>query len=134
MRIIFSGGGTAGHITPAIAIAEELLRRDTNTKILFIGRAEGEENSAVRCAGIEVEEIPIMGLERSLSPKNIKVLACAMRARRRAKEIINDFRPDAVIGTGGYVCWPTLSAAHSARIFTAMHESNAALGLTSRIS
>lgn len=133
MRILFSGGGTAGHVNPAIAIAEALSKRNPESEIAFIGREGGKENELVKSAGIRLFTIPVSGLSRSLSPKNLKAIKNALSAKRIAKDILKEFTPDAVIGTGGYVCWPVLSAAHACGIPTAIHESNASFGLTTRL-
>ena len=133
MRIIFSGGGTVGHISPAIAIAEQIAKRFPDTEIIFIGREGGGENDVVRSAGIELRTLRISGFERRITYRNALALKYALTARTEAKKIIKDFGADMVIGTGGYVCWPVLSAAHSLKIFTALHESNAALGLCTRL-
>ena len=133
MRIILCGGGTAGHVSPAIAIAEELRLTDKNCEILFIGRDGGPENAAVTKSGIRLETIKISGLIRSLSPENIKRIKLAMDARRRARKIIQDFCPDVVMGTGGYVCWPVISAAKSLGLPVAIHESNIYPGLSTKM-
>ena len=113
MRYLFCGGGTAGHVSPAIAIAQEALRRDADAEILFVGRAGGEENEAIKRCGFNLREIKISGIERRLSFENVKRCFIAVKALFAAKKIIKEFEPDAVIGTGGYVCWPLLRAASS---------------------
>ena len=133
MKIILCGGGTSGHVTPSLAIAEAFKRRLPECEFLFIGRRGGKENDAVNDAGLPGNEIDIRGLRHSLSIENAAILREAIKARRKAKSIISDFSPDAVIGTGGYVCWPVISAAQKMNIPTFIHESNAAAGLTTRI-
>ena len=133
MRILFSGGGTVGHISPAIAMAEELTSRSPDAEVLFAVREGGAENAVISKAGFPTEGIRITGLERRLTAANMRAIRLALAARSKAREILSDFRPDAVVGTGGYVCWPVLSAAHSMCIPTAVHESNAVLGLTSKM-
>ncbi len=132
MKIIFVGGGTAGHVNPAIAIAEEI-RRKKDSHILFIGREGGGENIAVKEAGIPLKTIKIQGLKRSLSPTNIKRIFTAFRAKDEAEKIIEAFSPDVVIGTGGYVCYPVIRAAQSLKIPTFIHESNIFPGLTTKL-
>ena len=88
MRIIFCGGGTAGHVTPALAIAEGIIKKDKGAEILFIGRDGGAENEAIRKAGFKLETIVIYGFERRLSLKNFKRLKTVMEATAKAKEII----------------------------------------------
>lgn len=133
MRIIFCGGGTAGHITPAIAIAEHILKEDKNAELLFIGREGGEENRAIEKCGFRLLAVKIQGFKRKLSLENIKILRTALKARKKAKSIIKEFSPDVVIGTGGYVSWPVLRAAQGLGIPTAIHESNACPGLVTKL-
>ena len=133
MRIILCGGGTAGHVTPAIAIAEEIRKSYPTSAILFIGREGGNENRAVQKSDIALRTISLSGLKRSLSPQNIKVISDALKAKRKAKEIIREFNPDIILGTGGYVCWPVIMAGHEFGIKTAIHESNVTPGLTTKI-
>lgn len=133
MRIILCGGGTAGHVTPAIAVAKEIKRQDPHSAILFIGREGGRENRAVQNAGIGLKTIKVRGLRRRLSAENLKVISDAMKAKRKAKEIIKEFRPDVILGTGGYVCWPVIKAGRELGIKTAIHESNVTPGLTTRM-
>lgn len=133
MRVLLCGGGTAGHINPAIAVAEELRRISPSSEILFIGREGGRENELVRIRDIQVKTIRIQGLRRSLSPKNLKCLAYAIKAKNTAKQIIREFKPDVILGTGGYVCWPVISAGRELGIKTAIHESNISPGLTTRL-
>ena len=133
MRIILCGGGTAGHVSPAIAIAEELREETPKSEILFIGRTDGGENRAVVNAGIKLETLAVKGIKRSVSIENVKRMKIAIEARKKAKEIIAEFAPDVVLGTGGYVCWPVISAAKSMNIPVAIHESNITPGLTTRL-
>ena len=133
MRIIFTGGGTVGHVSPAIAIAEEFAERYPNSEMLFVGREGGAENEIVKGTGMKVEALRIRGLERKITARNFLAVRDAVRSRSAAKKIIQEFNADIVVGTGGYVCWPVISAARSMGIFTVMHESNAVLGLTSRL-
>ena len=97
MRIILCGGGTAGHVTPAIAIAEEIRKAYPDSAILFIGREGGNENRAVQKSDIALRTISLSGLKRSLSPKNIKVISDALKAKRKAKEIIRENTEDAYL-------------------------------------
>ena len=133
MKILFCGGGTAGHVSPALAIAEAIKDKYPKSQIAFVGRKDGKENQATKNAGYPIYEIKVSGLKRSLSLENFKVLKDALDAKHSAKDILLEFKPDAVIGTGGYVCWPVLTAAHTLRIPTVIHESNAVLGLTSKL-
>lgn len=133
MRLIFCGGGTAGHITPAIAIAEKILQKFPKAEILFVGREGGDENQTVKKRGFEIKTLKISGFERRLCFKNLRSFQIAIAALKKAKKIIQEFSPDAVIGTGGYVCWPILKSAQRLKIPTLIHESNAAPGLTAKL-
>ena len=133
MKAILCGGGTAGHVTPALAIAEILKENFENTELLFIGREGGEENELVKRHGIPIKTVKISGLKRSMSPKNLGAIIRALDALYEARGIIKEFEPELVIGTGGYVCWPVLRAAKSKKIKTVIHESNAVPGLCTRM-
>ncbi|MBQ8415155.1 MAG: undecaprenyldiphospho-muramoylpentapeptide beta-N-acetylglucosaminyltransferase [Clostridia bacterium] len=133
MRLLLCGGGTAGHVNPAIAIAEEALRQDKTTKILFVGREGGKENNLIKKAGFEIKTIKIQGLKRSLSPSNLGRVLSAIKAKKEAEKIIKDFMPDVIVGTGGYVCWPVVSAAKTMKVPRAIHESNFTPGLTTKL-
>ena len=132
MKILMTGGGTGGHVYPAIAIAETLKANFPDVEIAFVGTPRGIENKICRSAGYRIYHVDIMGIKRSLSPSNIKALYLATVSPRRAKKIIDEFKPDAVIGTGGYVCWPLCVAASRAGIPTILHESNVYPGLAVR--
>ncbi len=133
MRIILTGGGTAGHVYPAVAIAEYIRTREKNAKILFVGREGGDENRAVTDADIELKTLNVMGLARRISIDNIKSLLLALKSVTRAKEIIKDFKPDVILGTGGYVSYPCLRAGVTLGIPIFIHESNVYPGLVTRI-
>lgn len=133
MRLLLCGGGTAGHINPAIAVAEELKANQPNSKILFIGREGGSENSLISGAGFEFRTLKIQGLKHSLSPSNIKRAINAIKSVESASKIIKNFDPDVILGTGGYVCWPVIIAGRKMGIPTAIHESNITPGLTTKL-
>lgn len=128
MRVLITGGGTAGHVNPALAIADAILARESDAVIEYVGTQKGIEGRLVKRRGMTLHPIEVYGLRRSLSPYNIKALAKAISAKKRCKAIIRDFKPDVVIGTGGYVCWPLISAASSLGIPTVLHEANAEPG------
>lgn len=132
MRVLMTGGGTAGHINPAIAIANTIKKNIPNAEIAFVGTKRGLENKLVTAEGYKLYHVNIMGISRSLSLKNIKALALMITSQIEAKKIIDEFKPDIVIGTGGYVCWPALKVAAKMGIPTAVHESNARPGLAIR--
>lgn len=133
MKILLSGGGTAGHINPAIAIAQILEASYPRAEIVFVGTPKGMEASLIKKAGYRMRELAVEGLRRKLTPQNVKIVFKALGASRRAKEILRDEMPDLVIGTGGYVCFPILWAAQRIGIKTALHESNAYPGITVRL-
>ncbi len=129
MRVLMTGGGTAGHINPAIAIANTIKKNIPDAEIEFVGTPRGLENRLVTAEGYKLHHVNIMGISRSLSPSNIKALGLMITSQSEAKRIIKDFKPDIVIGTGGYVCWPALKVAAARGIPTMVHESNARPGL-----
>lgn len=124
MRVLITGGGTAGHVNPALAIADAILERDKDAVIEYVGTENGIEGRLVTKRGMPLHTIEVMGLKRSLSLDNVKALTKAVSARKRCKTIIREFAPDVVIGTGGYVCWPLISAASAMHIPTVLHEAN----------
>lgn len=132
MRLLFTGGGTAGHINPAVSVAEMMRQKEEDTKILFIGTKHGMESELIPRYGFDIEFINIHGFERKLSFSNIKVMAEFLSSIRKSKKIIKKFKPDAVIGTGGYVTGPVLYAASKLKIPSMVHESNAYPGVTVR--
>ncbi len=133
MRFLFAGGGTAGHINPALALANFICAKDKEAEICFVGTSEGMETSLVPAAGYPLKLIRIHGFDRSFTLRNFKNVAELPVAIGAAKKIIKDFRPDAVIGTGGYVCGPVLYAAAQKKIPTLVHESNALPGITTKL-
>ena len=128
MKVLLAGGGTAGHINPAIAIANIIKARDKSAEIAFIGTKKGMENKLVAKAGYPIYHIEMSGLRRSLSLSNIKTAYYYFTAPIKAKKLLLNYQPDVVIGTGGYLCWPLLHAAAKLGIPTAVHESNAIPG------
>lgn len=129
MRVLMTGGGTAGHINPALAIADTIKKNIPDAKIEFVGTPKGLENTLVAKEGYKLHHVNIMGVSRSLSPSNIKAAFLMISSQLEAKKIIKEFKPDIVIGTGGYVCWPALKVAAKMGIPTLAHESNARPGL-----
>lgn len=129
MRILFTGGGTGGHVNPAIAIANTLKKRDPNAVIAFVGTSRGIENKLVPKEGYELYHVEIQGLRRSLSLSNLKTFYLTVKSIFDAKKLIKEFKPDIVVGTGGYVCWPIVKAASQLGIPTVLHESNAVPGV-----
>ena len=136
-RVIFTCGGTAGHVNPAIALAQLMHRKDPATEFLFVGAERGLEKDLVPKAGYEFRTVHISSFHRFLKPREIKhnvISVCnLMRAPREARAILQEFRPDIVIGTGGYASYPMVKAAAKAGIPTAVHESNMVPGLTTEM-
>ena len=137
MNLIFTCGGTAGHINPAIAIANEMRRRDPSCKVLFIGAVGHMEEKLVPQAGYELRTLPGSGLSRKKSlaglKQNIHAVNCVLQAVSTCKKIFREFQPDAVIGTGGYASFPALYAGSKMGIPTCVHESNAVPGVTTKM-
>jgi len=137
MKFLFTCGGTAGHINPALGVAGRLKSLFPDAEFLFIGAEGMMETELVPREGFRIQTVQISNLSRSLSlaglKHNIDTARKLGRSIRRAKELIREFQPDVVVGTGGYVCYPVLSAAHALGIPTLVHESNAVPGLTTRL-
>ena len=133
MRILLTGGGTAGHINPAVSIAEIVKQKEEKPEILFIGTEGGMEKELIPRYGYDIKFINIHGFRRSLSLKNLKVAGELLTSIRKSKKIIKEFKPDVVVGTGGYVTGPVLYAASKMKIPTMVHESNAYPGVTVRL-
>ncbi len=133
MKVIFCGGGTVGHLTPAISMAEIILKKDKGSKILFIGRDGGQENEIILKRGFELKTVKMLPFVRRVSMKNFKSASYLAKSVIEAKKIIKDFSPDVVIGTGGYVCWPVIRAAQRLKISTFLHESNYIPGLATKL-
>ncbi len=137
MRIIFACGGTAGHINPALAVAGRIRELMPDSELLFIGAVGQMESDLVPRAGYRIETVRVRGLSREKTLggffHNISAAWHLLRSTIKAKRIIRRFKPDVVVGTGGYVCFPVLKAASRLGIPTAVHESNADPGLTTRM-
>lgn len=132
MRYLICGGGTGGHINPAIAIAKEIEKRDSSAVIEFGGSAYGMENRLVPKAGYKLNTVEVYGIKRKLTLKNINAVIKAYTSVVKAKKIIESFKPDIVIGTGGYASWPYVKAAASLDIPTLIQEQNAFPGITTK--
>lgn len=130
MHLLLTGGGTAGHVNPAIAIAEIFKKKDPHTVITFVGTPNGMENRLVGKEGYPMHHVKVMGFSRSLSPKNVYAAYLAWQSPYKARKLLRELKPDLVVGTGGYVSWPILKAASLEGIPSAVHESNAIPGLT----
>ena len=137
MRILFAGGGTAGHINPALAIAGYVREKEPDVKILYIGAKGGMEERLVPAAGFDFKSITISGFQRKLSLKNVKrnieTVVHIFTSSREARNIIRDFQPDICVGTGGYVAGPVLREAMKMKIPAIIHEQNAYPGITNKM-
>lgn len=138
MNLIFTCGGTAGHINPAIAVANMMKERHPDCNILFIGAQGHMEEKLVPQAGYEVRCLPGSGLSRKLNfsgiKKNAHAAKCVLEAMKACKKIFREFKPDVVIGTGGYASFPAIRVAQSMGIPTCVHESNAVPGVTTKMA
>lgn len=137
MKFLFTCGGTAGHINPALAVAGRIAMAAPESEFLFIGAEGRMETDLVPRAGYEMKTVRITNLHRSIKPADIKhnlaTLKNVITATAEAKRIIREFEPDVAVGTGGYVCFPVLKAASELGVPTAVHESNAVPGLTTKM-
>ena len=134
MRILFTGGGTAGHINPALAVAGFVREQEPDAKILFVGSKGGMEERLVPKAGFEIRSVPVSGFMRSFSPgavaHNVRAVRQIFTAMHQTAKILREFRPDICVGTGGYVSGPVLKEAKKLGIPVVIHESNAFPGVT----
>ncbi|MBO5648538.1 MAG: undecaprenyldiphospho-muramoylpentapeptide beta-N-acetylglucosaminyltransferase [Clostridia bacterium] len=133
MRVLMTGGGTGGHVNPAIAIANTIRAHEPDAEIAFVGTSRGIENKLVPKEGYPLHHIEIRGLKRSLSLQNIKTAFLVLTSVSKGKKLIKQFRPDIVIGTGGYACFPIMKAASLMGIPCALHESNAYPGVAVKL-
>ncbi|MDR2027001.1 MAG: undecaprenyldiphospho-muramoylpentapeptide beta-N-acetylglucosaminyltransferase [Prevotellaceae bacterium] len=133
MKVIISGGGTGGHIFPAISIANALKETDSSTEILFAGAEGRMEMEKVPAAGYNIVGLPVAGLQRSLTFKNLALPFKLFKSLNRAAEIIKDFKPDIVVGVGGYASAPVLWKAQRMGIPTLIQEQNSYAGLTNKL-
>lgn len=131
-RVVLSGGGTGGHIYPALAVAGELRRRNPAVQIMYIGTSAGLEARLVPREELDFETLDIQGFRRSLSIHNLHTVRKFFRAVRVSKKLLRQFQPQVVLGTGGYVCGPVLYAASRLGLPTVIHEQNVIPGLTNR--
>ena len=132
-RIIISGGGTGGHIFPALSIADAIRAKHPEAKILFVGANNRMEMQRVPDAGYDIVGLPIAGFDRKNLLKNFKVLWLILKSQRMAKKIIKDFAPQAAVGVGGYASGPTLKMAAKMNIPTLIQEQNSYAGVTNKI-
>ena len=133
LRIIISGGGTGGHIFPAVSIANAIKAKRPDAKILFVGALGRMEMQRVPAAGYEIKGLPICGFDRKHLLKNIAVLYKIWKSQRMAKQIIRDFRPMAAVGVGGYASGPTLNECAAMNIPCLIQEQNSYAGVTNKL-
>ena len=137
MRVIFTCGGTGGHINPAIAVAKLLRERKPNCEILFVGAEDGMETKLVPREGFRLQTLKISNYRRSFMPKavihNVQTVFTIRKALKRAEEIIEEFKPDVILGTGGYASFPMLKMGTKLGVPTALHEANAVPGLATKM-
>ena len=132
-RILISGGGTGGHIYPAIAIANELKKRHSHAEFLFVGAKDKMEMEKVPQAGYQIKGLWISGLQRKLTVKNLTFPIKLISSLLRARKIVKRFKPDVAIGTGGFASGPTLKAAASANVPYVLQEQNSFAGITNKL-
>lgn len=132
LKILVSGGGTGGHIYPALAFINEVKKHNPEAEFLYIGTEKGLESKIVTRENIPFQSIDISGFRRKLSFENIKTIKRFISGTKKSKRIIKSFKPDIVIGTGGYVCGPVVYAASKLNIPTIIHEQNSVPGLTNK--
>jgi UDP-N-acetylglucosamine--N-acetylmuramyl-(pentapeptide) pyrophosphoryl-undecaprenol N-acetylglucosamine transferase len=132
MKIMVSGGGTGGHIYPALALINEIKKNRQDAEFLYIGTENGLESKIVPAAGIPFRSIEISGFKRKISLDNAKTIIRFIKGVSDSKSYIKEFKPDVVIGTGGYVCGPVVYAASKLKIPTIIHEQNSLPGITNK--
>ena len=136
MNILFTCGGTAGHVNPAVALARIFQEKHPGCRVLFVGADGGMENKLVPKEGYQIRSVTITNFRRSFAPgdiaHNVGTLINMQKSKSQAKAILDDFKPDLVVGTGGYASFPVVNAAAKRGIPTAVHESNAVPGLTTK--
>lgn len=133
MKILFTGGGTMGHVTPALAMAEEILDRSKENECVFVGRSGGRENDVIQKRGYPLHTLEVSGILGKGPVEVVSSLSKLQKARKTARELLGRISPDAVVGTGGYVCYPIVTEAAKRKIPVLLHESNATPGLTTRL-
>ena len=133
LRVIISGGGTGGHIFPAVSIANAIREKRPDAKILFVGAEGRMEMQRVPAVGYPIKGLPIVGFNRKNWLKNIPVLFKIMKSRNMAREILSEFKPQVAVGVGGYASGPTLNMAESMGIPTLLQEQNSYAGVTNKL-
>lgn len=132
MKVLVSGGGTGGHIYPAVSLVKHIKEKHPDAEFLYVGTKKGLESKIVPDQGIPFQTIEIQGFKRSLSLSNFKTVYLFINSVKEAKKIIKKFQPDVVIGTGGYVCGSVVYAASKLKVPTIIHEQNSVAGMTNK--
>jgi len=132
MKIVVSGGGTGGHIYPALALIREIQKETNDAEFLYIGTEKGLESTLVPRENIPFKPIHITGFKRKISLENVKTIIRFLKGVNQSKRMLREFQADIVIGTGGYVCGPVVYAASKLGIPTVIHEQNSVPGLTNK--
>ena len=132
MRVIITAGGTGGHIYPALAMINKIKELEPNSEFLYIGTHNRMEKDIIPKYNIPFEELEIYGFNRKKILKNFKVLKCLIKSKKKCKKIIKQFKPDIVMGFGGYVTAPVISVAHKLGIKTVIHEQNSIPGMSNK--
>lgn len=133
MNVLISGGGTGGHIFPALSIADAVKARHPEARILFVGALGRMEMERVPAAGYEIVGLPVAGFDRKRLWRNAAVLVKLWRSMRRARKVVKDFKPDIAVGVGGYASGPVLKAAQRAGVPTLLQEQNSYAGVTNKL-
>ena len=133
MRVVIAAAGTGGHINPGIAIANKIKEMEPGTEVLFIGTDRGLENDLVPRAGYELQKLNAYGFSKEISITNLKKIISTIKSIKVAKKILEKFKPDVIIGTGGYICFPVCMAAKKLGLPVILHESNAFPGKAVKI-
>ncbi|MBS9337607.1 undecaprenyldiphospho-muramoylpentapeptide beta-N-acetylglucosaminyltransferase [Fructobacillus parabroussonetiae] len=132
MKVMLSGGGTGGHIYPALALADIIKEKEDDAEFLYVGSFRGVEKNIVPKTGMPFKQLHVQGFKRSLSMDNVKTVWLFLKAVKQAKKMIRDFQPDVVVGTGGYVSGAVLKAAQKLHVPTVIHEQNSVAGVTNK--
>ena len=132
-KVLVSGGGTGGHIFPALSIANALKKRNPNTQILFVGAEGRMEMERVPAAGYEIVGLPVCGFDRKRLWRNVKVLYKLWKSMRIARKVLRDFQPDLAVGVGGYASGPMLKEVQKKGIPTLLQEQNSYAGVTNKL-
>ncbi len=132
MRLMVSGGGTGGHIYPALALIKQVKQSEPDSQILYVGTSKGLESKIVPDSGIDFKTINIQGFKRSLSLENFKTIGLFLSSVVKARKMVKEFKPDVVLGTGGYVSGAVVFAASMMGVPTVIHEQNSVVGVTNK--